>query len=96
MLPHALAYNAPAAPEAVASMSRALGAADPARALFDLAGRLGAKRALRDIGMPREGIEQVCDLALKNPYWNPRPVERAGIVALIARAWAGEPPVTEA
>jgi maleylacetate reductase len=95
VLPHALAYNAPAAPEAVASLQRALGASDPARALFDLAGRLGAKRALKDIGMPQDGIERASDIALKNPYWNPRPIERAGIAALIARAWAGEPPVTE-
>ena len=95
VLPHALAYNAPAAPEAVAALSRALGADDPSRALFDLAGRLGAKRALRDIGMPRDGIARACDIALNNPYWNPRPIERAGIAALIARAWAGEPPVTD-
>jgi alcohol dehydrogenase class IV len=96
VLPHALAYNAPAAPDAVASLSRALGADDPARALFDLAGRLGAKRALRDIGMPQDGIERATDIALANPYWNPRPVERAALATLIARAWAGEPPVTEA
>jgi alcohol dehydrogenase class IV len=95
VLPHALAYNAPAAPDAVVSLQRALGASDPARALFDLAGRLGAKRALKDIGMPQDGIERACDIALKNPYWNPRPIERAGIAALIARAWVGEPPVTE-
>jgi maleylacetate reductase len=96
VLPHALAYNAPAVPDAVAALSRALGTDDPARALFDLAGRLGAKRALKDIGMPQDGIEHACDIALKNPYWNPRPIERAGIATLIARAWAGEPPVVNA
>jgi maleylacetate reductase len=41
VLPHALAYNQPAAPEAVAALSRALGGAgDPARVLWDLAGEL--------------------------------------------------------
>jgi alcohol dehydrogenase class IV len=96
VLPHALAYNAPAAPETVSSLSVALHTGDPARGLFDLAGRLGAKRALKDIGMPQDGIERAADIALANPYWNPRPVERAAIAALIARAWAGEPPVTDA
>ncbi len=96
VLPHAVAYNAPAAGDAMASLSQALGGSDPAAALFDLAGRLGAARALRDIGMPEDGLDRACELALKNPYWNPRPIEREGIRALIARAWAGEPPITDA
>jgi alcohol dehydrogenase class IV len=92
VLPHALAYNAAAAPEAVAALARALGGSDPATRLFELAGQLRAPRALREIGMPQDGIERASDLALKNPYWNPRPLEREGIRTLIARAWAGEPP----
>jgi maleylacetate reductase len=92
VLPHALAYNAAAAPEAVAALARSLGGSDPSLSLFELAGRLGAPRALREIGMPEDGIERASELALKNPYWNPRPLEREGIRTLIARAWAGEPP----
>ena len=42
-------------------------------ALFDLAGKVGAPRALRDLGMPESGIERATDQALANPYWNPRP-----------------------
>lgn len=42
--------------------------------------------------MPESGIEQAADIAVKNPYWNPRPVDRAAIRDLIARAWAGDPP----
>jgi maleylacetate reductase len=39
VLPHVVAYNAPAAPAAVAALSAAVGgAADPARWLWDLAG----------------------------------------------------------
>jgi len=50
------------------------------------------KLALKDIGMPREGIDKAADLAVTNPYWNPRPLERGAIRDLMARAWAGEPP----
>ncbi|MGB2887482.1 MAG: maleylacetate reductase [Candidatus Acidiferrales bacterium] len=97
VLPHALAYNASAAPEAGARISRALGgAADPAVALYELAGRLGAARALKDLGMPENGIERAADLAVSNPYWNPMPIERDAVRMLIARAWAGEPPVPAA
>ena len=95
VLPHALAYNAPAVPDAMARIARAMGTDDPARALYDLAGRLGAPRSLAELGMPEAGIEEATERALAAPYWNPRPLERAGIRALLARAHAGAPPVIE-
>jgi alcohol dehydrogenase class IV len=42
--------------------------------------------------MAEDGIDRVADLAVANPYWNPRPVDRDAIRALLRRAWAGEPP----
>src|SRR5918912_636323 len=93
VLPHALAYNAPAAPAAVAALSRALGGTDdPARALWELAGRLGAPRSLAELGMAEADVPRIADLAVANPYANPRPVTRDGIEALLRAAWAGEPP----
>ncbi len=94
VLPHAMAYNAPAVPGAAAKIARALGASDAAQGLYDLARRLNAKLALKDIGMPRDGIDKAADLAVTNAYWNPRPLERGAIRDLIARAWAGDAPVT--
>ena len=91
VLPHALAYNAPAAPEAMSSLGK-LFPGDPAIALVQLAKQLGAPTALRDIGMPHEGIEIATRAALANPYWNPRPLEENSLRALITRAWAGDPP----
>jgi maleylacetate reductase len=94
VLPHALAYNQPAVPDAVAALSRALGRVDdPARALWDLAGRLGAPRSLAELGMQEEDIPRIADLAVANPYANPRPVTREGIESLLHAAWAGDPPV---
>ena len=92
LLPHAVAYNAPAAPEAMARLARALGGGDAAAGLFDLAGRLGAPRALRDIGMPEDGLDRAVEAAVANPYWNPRPLEVGALGALLADAWAGRPP----
>jgi maleylacetate reductase len=96
VLPHALAYNAPAAPKAVAKIATALSTDDAPRGIYELSGKVGAPRALREIGMPEEGIDEATDLALSNPYWNPRPLTRQGIRNLIARAWAGKEPLTEA
>jgi maleylacetate reductase len=93
VLPHALAFNQPAAPGAVAVLSRALGGVpDPARALWELAGRLGAPRSLRELGMAEADVERIADLAVRNPYANPRPVTRDGVAALLRAAWAGGPP----
>jgi maleylacetate reductase len=92
VLPHALAYNAAAAPAAVAALSRALGTDDPARELWELAGRLDAPRSLRELGMAESDIPRIADLAVANPYANPRPVTRDGVVELLTCAWRGDPP----
>jgi hypothetical protein len=42
--------------------------------------------------MPESGIDRAAELAMANPYWNPRPLDRGAIRELIARAWAGERP----
>jgi alcohol dehydrogenase class IV len=94
VLPHVVAYNGPAAPEAMARITQALPGADAASALFDFAGRLGAPRALRDLGMPESGIEQAAELIVRDAYWNPRPVDRTAVRGFLTRAWAGETPWT--
>jgi maleylacetate reductase len=97
VLPHALAYNQPAAPGAVAALSRALGGVpDPARELWQLAGRLGAPRSLAELGMTEDDIPRIAELAVAGGagagYRNPRPVTRDGVESLLRAAWAGEPP----
>ena len=97
VLPHALRYNREAAPEAMARMSRALtaagpGAADPAARLHDLARALGAPLGLKQIGLPAEALDQVAELALRNPYYNPRPLDLAAIRQLLQDAWEGRRP----
>ena len=76
----------------MARLARALGAVDAPRGLWDLARRIGAPRSLGELGMRRDDISRAVDLALRNPYWNPRPIERDGIARLIEAAWEGAPP----
>ncbi|GAA3775945.1 maleylacetate reductase [Streptomyces chiangmaiensis] len=92
VLPHALAYNQRATPAAVAALSRALGAGNPARALWDLAGELGAPRSLAELGMAEADIARIAEQVVTSPYANPVPVTRDGVVRLLQAAWAGEPP----
>jgi maleylacetate reductase len=92
VLPHALAYNAPAAPDAMARVARALGVADGARGLHELARALGAPTSLAAIGMPADGLDRAAELAVQNQYPNPRPLERDALRALLQRAFDGAAP----
>ncbi|MGA7812725.1 MAG: iron-containing alcohol dehydrogenase, partial [Caballeronia sp.] len=92
VLPHALAYNRDAAPAAMKRIARALNADDAAQAVFDLAHDHGAPTALKDIGMRAADIDIALDVALQNPYWNPRPIEREPLRALLDAAFEGRRP----
>ncbi|NML43107.1 maleylacetate reductase [Ramlibacter sp. G-1-2-2] len=92
VLPHALAYNAPAAPEAMRKIARALEGKSAARAVFDLAKDNGAPVALRDIGMKEADLDRACEIAMSNQYPNPRPLEKAAIRQLLQDAYEGRRP----
>lgn len=90
VLPYALAYNAAAAPAAMAAIARALGTTEPPpRAIRALATALGAPTSLQSIGMPESGLDRVADLAVSKPYPNPRALERAALRELLQHAWEG-------
>jgi alcohol dehydrogenase class IV len=92
VLPHALAYNRDAAPQAMKRIARALGTTDAAQGAFELARSNGVPTALKDIGFKETDIDIALDIALENPYWNPRPVERAPLRALLEAAYEGRAP----
>jgi maleylacetate reductase len=99
VLPQAMAFNAGAAPEAMTRITRALGTRDrcsAAAGLFDLALNNGAQVALKDIGMKAADLDRAADIAVSNPYWNPRPfgpAQRDEIRQLLQRAYEGVRPV---
>ncbi|WP_322064509.1 maleylacetate reductase [Burkholderia ubonensis] len=92
VLPHVLAYNRDAAPDAMRRIARALNTNDAPRAVYDLARGLGAPVALKEIGMVHADLDAVIDATLASPYWNPRPVERGPLRALLNMAYEGRRP----
>ena len=46
----------------------------------------------KSLGMRREQLDQAADLAIQNPYYNPRPVTREGIRELLENAFEGRKP----
>ena len=92
VLPHATAYTAPAAPEAMSRIARALGAQSAAQGLYDLAASLGAPTSLAALGMKSGDLDKAADIAVQNPYYNPRPITREGIRVLLQDAFDGRRP----
>ncbi|HTA46884.1 MAG TPA: maleylacetate reductase [Bryobacteraceae bacterium] len=92
ILPHAVAFNRDAAPEAMRIVADSLGVKEAAQGLYDLAFAIGAPVALKEIGMPAAGLERAAELATRNPYPNPRPVDYAGVLELLRNAYCGSRP----
>jgi maleylacetate reductase len=92
MIAHVAAYNAAAAPEALGRAARALGGTDAATALWGLASRLGAPRALSELGLPKEGLSHAAAMALEGAYWNPRTPDAASLEAMLRCAFDGAAP----
>jgi alcohol dehydrogenase class IV len=92
VLPHALAYNAPAATNAMRRIARALKSENGPEALFKLALNNGAPVSLKDIGMSEKDLDKACDIAMQNQYPNPRPLEARAIRQLLQNAYEGVTP----
>jgi maleylacetate reductase len=89
LLPWVMAYNAPAAGEAMASIAAALGAEDAVSGMIALARTLGTP-TLADLGFTREMIQRAATLACGSTYPNPRTVHEPGVRSILERALAGQ------
>ena len=92
LLPHSVAYNAGARPEATRRIAEALGVSNAATGLFDLAGNLGAPTALKDIGVKDNDLDQAAAITVEKPLNNPEPITRERVRALLDNAFHGKPP----
>ena len=76
----------------MARASSALGEDDAPAGFYHLARTVGAPAGLRDLGMQESDLPRAIELALKNPYRNPAPLERGGLEQLLYDAFNGNPP----
>lgn len=63
ILPHAVAYNEPYAKEAIARVAKAMGTANAAQGIFDLAKNNGAPYSLKALGFKEEDIPKAIEIA---------------------------------
>ncbi|MEU3518007.1 maleylacetate reductase [Streptomyces sp. NPDC006654] len=92
VLPYALAFNAPAAPRAIAAVGRALGTDDVPGAVRDLGVRLGAPRSLAELGLKEADLPVAAEQVAGQAYANPRPVTAEDALAVLRAAYQGRAP----
>lgn len=99
VLPHALAFNAPALPREMERLADALGAHgdDPAGALWDLAHRSQVPTRLADLHgsdgpLQRELLAEAAATAAGEITVNPRPFTEDDLLGILERAFDGDRP----
>ena len=92
VLPHVMAYNADAAPDAMRQVAAALGVHDAATGMYDLIARLGGPTSLVELGLAERDLARAADLATASPYPNPRQPTADGVFDLLSEAWQGNRP----
>jgi maleylacetate reductase len=86
LLPHVVAFNAPAAPDAMARIAAALDASDAAQGLRDLNCSLHLPASLAKLGLKASDIARAAELVTAATYPNPRPASASDIRDLLTAA----------
>ncbi|MBZ9792936.1 maleylacetate reductase [Rhizobium sp. 3T7] len=91
MLPHTAAFNGVAVPELLQPVAEIF-KGSVGGGLWDFAKSIGAPLSLRDLGLTEADLDKASRIAVENPYWNPRSIDRQSIRALLQQAWEGRRP----
>lgn len=92
LLPHTTAFNEDVVGGLLSPIAGAFGHDRAGAGLWHFAKRLGAPMRLADLGLAEADLDRAAEIAVKNPYANPRPVEREGIRKLLQDALDGRCP----
>jgi maleylacetate reductase len=92
LLPHTTAYNEGAVDGLLHPVRQAFGQNTAASGLWHFARSIGAPMRLSDLGLAEDDLDRAAEIAVQNPYANPRQITRAGIRQLLQHAWEGRAP----
>ncbi|MCC5988654.1 MAG: maleylacetate reductase [Pararhodobacter sp.] len=92
LLPHTTAYNEAAVADLLAPIRDTFGKGSAGAGLWHFARDIGAPLRLADLGLAETDLDRAADIAVKNPYANPREIARSGIRQLLQDAWEGREP----
>jgi maleylacetate reductase len=91
MLPHTIGFNGAASPDLLKPVVDIFGGS-AGGGLYDFAKSIGAPLTLKELGFRQADLDRAAEIATQNPYWNPRPFDRAAIRVLLQDAWEGRRP----
>lgn len=86
MLPHIVAFNEAAAPEAMTRLEYATGTDDLAAGLTALVENLGIATTLSELGLQERDLDRAATEITATPYPNPQPATTADVRALLLAA----------
>lgn len=89
LLPHVVAFNTEVCGAVLDPLRRALGSADPALALWDLARDAGLEPGLASLGVQRRDLEAVARQVVESSPDNPRALVHDEVLAMLDEAWSG-------
>jgi alcohol dehydrogenase class IV len=92
VLPHAIAYNAPAIPGIVERLGAAMGSRDPAASTYDLMAGAGLPVGLQSLGLPESVLDEAAARVVAETPANPRAVDVVSVRAMLDAAWHGTRP----
>jgi maleylacetate reductase len=92
VLPYAAGFSLAGAPAAREQLARALGASDPAQALYDINVACGIPTGLKDLGLREGDVPRAVEIVARRKFPCPRPCAAADIEKVIRAAFAGAPP----
>jgi maleylacetate reductase len=92
LLPHTAGFNAVAAADVLAPAAEVFGGRIGG-GLWDFAKAAGAPMRLSDLGLTETDLDRAAEIALRNPYENPRKFDTSDIRQLLQDAFDGERPV---
>jgi len=91
LLPHTTGFNSVAVSDKLGPIEEIFGDT-PGVGLWNFATQIGAPTKLQDLGLTEADLDRAADIAVENPYENPRLFDRSDIRILLQQAWEGACP----
>ncbi len=93
LLPHSVAYNTEATAAGTQAVADAMGVGNAASGLHDLALKVGAATALKEIGISEQDMDKAIEIIISMDSHNPAPITEKRLRQMLENAYHGRQPI---